>query len=105
MSAKHLNSESFKKIVLEEGTTALVDFWAEWCGPCRMLAPTVDEVAEELGEEYLIAKVNVDNEREIAMEYGVMSIPTVIFFKNGKEVSRLVGVQSKTKLIETLKSI
>ena len=75
--------------------TAIVDFWAGWCMPCKMLAPVIEEIAEELGDSVKTAKVDVDAEGELAMEHGVMSIPTVIVFKNGQEVKRFVGVQPK----------
>ena len=70
----------------------MVDFWASWCGPCRMLAPVIDDLANKYEGKAVIGKVNVDDEQALAMQYGVMSIPTVIFFKDGKELDRKVGV-------------
>ena len=87
----HFNSESFEK-TLNEGKLMMVDFWASWCGPCRMLAPMVDELAAKYDGKVVVGKVNVDDEQELAIRYGVMSIPTVIFFKDGKEIDRKVGV-------------
>ena len=79
----------------------VVDLWATWCGPCKMLGPTIEEIAGELDGKIAVGKVDVDENRELAIKYGVMSIPTVIYFKNGEEAARLIGVQSKEKLIET----
>ena len=101
MSLLHMNSEDFENIVLNEKENAIVDFWATWCGPCKMLGPTIEEIAGELDGKIAVGKVDVDENRELAIKYGVMSIPTVIYFKNGEEAARLIGVQSKEKLIET----
>lgn len=105
MSLLHMNAEDFENIVLTEKKPAIVDFWAVWCGPCKMLAPTVEELASELEGKAAVGKVDVDENRELAVKYGVMSIPTVIYFKDGKEITRLVGVQSKEKLLDTAKGI
>ena len=85
------NKESFDK-ALGEGKLMMVDFWASWCGPCRMLGPVIDKLAEQYEGKVISGKVNVDDEQELAIRYGVMSIPTVIFFKDGKEIDRKVGV-------------
>ena len=87
----HFNVESFEKS-LNEGKLMMVDFWAAWCGPCRMLAPMVDDLAAQYEGRAIVGKVNVDEEQELAIRYGVMSIPTVIFFKDGKELERKVGL-------------
>ena len=87
----HFNQESFDK-ALGEGKLMMVDFWADWCGPCKMLAPVIDGLAEQYAGKAVVGKVNVDEEQELAIRYGVMSIPTVIFFKNGEEIDRKVGV-------------
>jgi thioredoxin 1 len=81
---------------------SLVDFWAAWCGPCRAVAPIIDEVAKETAGRVNVYKVNVDNEGELAARFEVMSIPTIIIFDNGKEVNRFVGVQSKAALLAEL---
>lgn len=86
----HFDPETFDA-ALAEGKLMMVDFWAEWCGPCRMLGPVVDKLAEEYQGKAIMGKVNVDEEQELAIRYGVMSIPTVIFFKDGKEIDRKVG--------------
>lgn len=91
MALQHFNKESFDKS-LNEGKLMMVDFWANWCGPCRMLGPVIEQLAEQYGDKAVIGKVDVDDQAELAMRYGVMSIPTVIFFKDGKEIDRKVGV-------------
>ncbi len=100
--------ENFEEIVIkEEGKTVLVDFWAEWCGPCRTLAPILDELAEEesLKENTKIVKVNVDDHSDLAQKYGVRGIPTMIFFKNGEATKTLVGIQNKDELKKTLEEL
>lgn len=87
----HFNKEGFDK-ALSAGGVAVVDFWASWCGPCKMLAPTIDKLADQYEGKAVVGKVDVDDNQALAMEYGVMSIPTVIFFKDGKEVDRKVGM-------------
>ena len=83
----------------------LVDFWATWCGPCRILSPTVDEIAEEFADRITVAKCNVDDAEEIAMQYRIMSIPTLLFFKNGEVVDKRVGVVSKDEIVSIINSI
>ena len=85
----------FDTDVLKSSKPVLVDFWAEWCGPCRVLGPILDDVAKELGEKAQIVKVNVDDNPELAQKYGIRGIPTMIFFKNGQAAKTLVGVQAK----------
>ncbi|MBR3610495.1 MAG: thioredoxin [Oscillospiraceae bacterium] len=103
MSAVHFTEEEFTT-ALTEGAL-IVDFWATWCGPCKMIAPAVDQLADELYGKITVGKIDVDECREIAMEYGVMSIPTLIYFKNGIEVKRFTGVQTKDKLLEEAKEL
>ena len=93
-SAADLSEENLKNKGL-----VLVDFWAEWCGPCRMLAPTVEELAVELKGQVTVGKLNIDDDTDFAIGLGVMSIPTLILFKDGAEVGRLVGVQPKQAII------
>ena len=83
----------------------LVDFWATWCGPCRILSPTVDEIADEYADRITVAKCNVDDAEEIAMQYRIMSIPTLLFFKNGEIVDKRVGVVSKDEIVSIINSI
>lgn len=94
-----LNSENFESEVLNTNETVLVDFYADWCGPCKMMAPVIGELAEELQGKAKVGKINVDESSDTAIEYGVMSIPTIIIFKNGKEVKRVVGVRDKEEIL------
>jgi thioredoxin 1 len=98
MSPIHLTDNSFKNEVLESNLPALVDFWAPWCGPCKMIAPVIDELAKEYRNKLRICKINVDENPRIATHYGVMSIPTLIFFKKGKVIEQVVGALSKAEL-------
>lgn len=91
MAVIHFNKDGFDK-ALASGQLMMVDFWASWCGPCKMAAPIIESVAGEYEGKALVGKVNTDDEQELAVRYEVMSIPTVLFFKNGKEVERKVGV-------------
>lgn len=94
MALIHLTKDGFEKAV-PAAPVALVDFWASWCGPCRMLGPTIEKLAGDYEGRALIAKVDVDAEPELAARFGVMSIPTVVFFKDGKEIDRKVGLMDE----------
>ncbi|MFH1397255.1 MAG: thioredoxin [Candidatus Omnitrophota bacterium] len=98
MSLLHLNEGNFKKEVLESKSLVVVDFWAGWCGPCKMIAPIVEELAKEYTHKVKIAKVDIDDNSSIASQFGIMSIPTLVFFKNGKAVAQTVGAISKAEL-------
>ena len=96
MAVLHLNEESFFKLV-ESGQPVLVDFWASWCGPCKMLAPVIEELAAQYDGKVAVGKVDVDENQELAVRYGVMNIPTVVLFQKGNEVDRLVGLLPKER--------
>lgn len=93
----HLTESDFNTVVLKESEPVVVDFWAPWCGPCKMVGPIIDSLAEQYDGKARVCKVNVDEESKIAYEYGVMSIPTVMVFKNGKVVDKLVGAREKNE--------
>lgn len=98
MSIVHFTDSNFKKEVLESDLPVLVDFWATWCGPCKMIAPIVEELAKEYHGKIKVGKVNVDDNPKTATHYGIMSIPTLIFLKNGKVMDQLVGALTKSQL-------
>jgi thioredoxin 1 len=98
MAALNITQANFQSDVIEATGPVLVDFWAEWCGPCKAVAPILDELAKELGGQVTIAKVNVDEEQDIAGQFGIRSIPTMILFKDGKPFSMKVGAMPKPQL-------
>ena len=93
-----IRDDTFEGMVLTSDTPVVVDFWAEWCGPCKMIAPILDELAGENSETFKVGKVNVDDNRQTAMQYGVRSIPTLLVFKDGKVVGQIVGAMPKDAL-------
>jgi thioredoxin 1 len=102
MSVIEVNQENFEQEVLEADIPVLVDFWAPWCGPCRMQGPILEDLDEEIEGKAKIVKVNVDDNSEIAMQYGIMSIPALKVFKDGDVVEELVGVHQKEQLMEVI---
>jgi thioredoxin 1 len=104
MGALHLDEKTFEAEVLKSPLPVLVDFWAEWCGPCKMIGPIIDQLAVELQGKIKIAKVNVDESPELAGQFNVMSIPTMLIFKEGKPVDQMVGAMPKDKLLAKLNS-
>ena len=101
MAIKHFKTAEFDAAVAA-APLAMVDFWADWCGPCKMLSPVIEDLAGQYEGKALVGKVNTDEEPELAMRYGVMSIPTVIFFKDGKEIDRKVGVMPPAAFTQVL---
>ena len=100
----HVGDDDFEAQVLQSDTPVLVDFWAEWCGPCKQIAPALEEIAGALGEKVKIVKLNVDENPNTASKYGIMSIPTLMMFKNGEMSSRQVGAAPKQKLEQWITS-
>ena len=102
--AVEFTDQNFKELVLESNKPVLVDFWAPWCGPCRAIAPVVDELHVELEGKAIIGKVNIDENADVPVNYGVRNIPTLLVFKNGEVVDKIVGNQPKSKLLEVITS-
>jgi len=102
MSEITLTKDNFENEVLNFNGKVLVDFWATWCGPCKMIAPVIEEIAEEFEGKIKVGKVNVDNEAELSIKYGIVSIPTILIFENGEIINKAIGYHSKEELIEVL---
>ncbi len=103
-STPSVTDKSFDNDVMKSSTPVLVDFWAEWCGPCRALAPKLEEIAQEMSSQIKIVKMNVDENPQTPGQYGIRGIPALLLFKNGKQVGELIGNQPKDNITEFLKS-
>lgn len=99
MTEMNITKENFEAEVMNSDRPVLIDFWAPWCGPCRMLSPTISEIAEEYGDKVKVCKVNVDEQGELASNFGVMSIPTLVVIKEGKVVNSVTGVRPKDQIV------
>ena len=97
-----ITKDNFENEVLKADKPAVIDFWAPWCGPCRMMGPVIEKFAEEFDGKYVVGKVNVDEEDELSSRFNIMSIPTIKVFKNGREVASALGVQTREKLLELI---
>jgi len=102
MAVFTLTENNFEQEVMKSGKTVLIDFWAPWCGPCRMVSPVVDEISDEASDKVKVGKVNVDEQPELAAKFGVMSIPTLVVMKDGKVASTSVGAKSKEAILSML---
>lgn len=102
MSEMNITKNNFEQEVLHSDKPVLIDFWAPWCGPCRMLSPVISEIAEEYGDKVKVCKVNVDDEGELAASFNVMSIPTLVVVKDGKVTNSSIGVRPKAQIVEMM---
>ncbi len=99
----NLDAAGFEKVVKSASVPVVVDFWAPWCGPCKAIAPVLDQIADELGDAVVITKVNVDDNGDLAQQFGVQNIPTLLFFKNGTLVDKVIGSRPKADLVTVIK--
>ncbi|MCL2014101.1 MAG: thioredoxin [Oscillospiraceae bacterium] len=104
MSVKIITEDDFNELVLRSKLPVLVDFYADWCGPCQSLAPVIEEIAEETAGSVSVYKMNIDQNRNFALEHSILSIPTLIIFQNGKTVNTMLGFNEKDKILKALKS-
>jgi len=104
MAVQHINDDEYDKLV-KEGKPLVVDFWAPWCGPCRMIGPIFEEISSALGDKVTFAKINVDENQKAASQNGVTSIPSIIFFKDGKRIDTLIGAVPKPMLEQKIKAV
>ena len=102
MSVLKITSDNYEKEVMKSEKTVLIDFYADWCGPCKMMSPIIDQIAEEKADSLKVGKVNVDENQDLAMQYGIMSIPTVVIIKNGQVEKTFVGLREKNEILNEL---
>ena len=100
-----ITDANFQETVLQSDKPVIVDFWAVWCGPCRMIAPIMDEIAQEFGDKVVVGKLNVDENPAVTAQFGIMNIPTVLYFKNGQVAEKIVGALPKSKFVEKLQPL
>jgi len=103
--ALEVNDSNFDEIVLKSEIPVMVDFWAEWCGPCRMIAPAIEEISKDFAGKVVVAKCDVDNSPEVASKFGIRNIPTVLFFKNGKVADKQVGAVPKSNFVNKINAL
>ncbi len=103
--ALEINEQNFEELVLQSDKPVVLDFWAVWCGPCKMIAPYIEDMHNEYADKAVIGKVDVDSNNEIAMKYGIRNIPTVLFLKNGEVVDKVVGAVPKGELVKKLENL
>lgn len=103
--AKEITDANYKELLADTSKPVVIDFWATWCGPCRMVGPVIDELAAEYEGKVVIGKCNVDDNEDMTMEFGIRNIPTILFFKNGEVVDKLIGAQSKAKFEEKFEAM
>lgn len=103
--AIEITDANYKELMADTSKPVVIDFWATWCGPCRMVGPIIEELAAEYEGKVVIGKCNVDDNEDLTMEYGIRNIPTILFFKNGEVVDKLIGAQSKEKFVEKFEAL
>jgi len=103
--ALEFTDSNFEELVLKSDKPVIVDFWAEWCGPCRMVGPIVQEIGEDYGDKAIVGKLDVDSNPEVTMKYGIRNIPTILFFKNGEVADKQVGAVGKSVFVEKLENL
>ena len=102
MSVLKITSENYEEEVIKSDKKVLIDFYADWCGPCKMMSPIIDQIAEEKADSLKVGKINVDENQDLAMQYGVMSIPTIVILKNGQVQKKFVGLRDKNEILSEL---